>query len=212
MQTPALPQSKEEQLYSAILDLIPFGIIVLDASGHVLQLNQLAGLITEQADGLKLRHNCLCATNPRSQQDLCLAMKKAGTANAPCAENATGIVSLGRSAGRESLEVLITPVRRQHPVERVPHAPCMAVLIWDPEKTPPLRCDRIRHLYKLTAAEARVTEGLVRGLAVIELAREMRVQTNTIRTHLKRIYDKTGARRQSELVRLFAGNLLLNMP
>jgi DNA-binding CsgD family transcriptional regulator len=212
METVALPQRKDTQQFPVLLDLIPFGIMLLDAFNHLLQFNQLAGLIIAEADGLKLIQNSIHATNPGCHQRLRRAVERAGTANDQCADNGAEMVTLCRSCGREPLEVLVTRLHQQLFTALSQDSPSKAILIWDPEKTPPLRHDRIRHMYQLTAAEARVTEGLVRGMAVVELAREMQVQTNTIRTHLKRIYDKTGVRRQSELVRLLTRNLLLNIP
>ena len=212
METVTLPRRKEEQPFPAVLDLVPFGVILLNESKHLIQVNQLAGLVTAEADGLRIIQNTLCATNPNSRQRLRRAIEKAGTTHDHRADNGAEIITIFRSSGREPLEILVTPLHRKRHTAFTQDAPALAVLIWDPQKTPPLRRDRIRHMYRLTAAEARVTEGLVRGMAVVELAQEMRVQANTIRTHLKRIYNKTGARRQSELVQLLARNLLLNMP
>lgn len=70
---------------------------------------------------------------------------------------------------------------------------------------PPSRSVQVRSLeerYGLTHAEARVAARLGRGLAVKEIAAELHVGVETVRTHLKRVYAKTGTRRQAELVRL----------
>jgi DNA-binding CsgD family transcriptional regulator len=56
--------------------------------------------------------------------------------------------------------------------------------------------------YELTPAEARIAAYLVGGRNTAEIAEELRVTEETIRTQLKRIYDKTDTRRQAELVRL----------
>ena len=212
METVMLPRTREKQLFPAVLDLIPFGIILLDESNRLIQLNQLAELVIAEADGLRMTQNVLCASSPNGHQCLRRAVAKAAATRNQDAGTEAEIITLLRSPRRAPLEILVIPLRRQLPTAFAQGSPSIAVLVWDPEKIPPLRRERIRHMYQLTAAEARVTEGLARGMAVIELARELRVQTNTIRTHLKRIYDKTGARRQSELVGLLARNSLLNMP
>lgn len=62
--------------------------------------------------------------------------------------------------------------------------------------------ERLRLLYHLTRAEARLGVLLARGLTLREAAIRLDVETSTIRTHLQRIYEKTGTHRQSELVRL----------
>lgn len=70
---------------------------------------------------------------------------------------------------------------------------------------PPSRSAHVRsleELYGLTHAEARVASRVGRGLAVKEIAADLHISVETVRTHLKRIYAKTGTRRQAELVRL----------
>jgi DNA-binding CsgD family transcriptional regulator len=66
----------------------------------------------------------------------------------------------------------------------------------------------LRELYALTVVEARLAAWLSQGKSVEEAAAAMGVTVNTARAYLKRIYNKTGVRRQSELVRL----LLLALP
>jgi DNA-binding CsgD family transcriptional regulator len=60
----------------------------------------------------------------------------------------------------------------------------------------------LQHLYGFTPAEAQIATQLASGMGVKEIAENLKVRQNTVRIHLKNIYDKTGARRQAELVRL----------
>lgn len=59
--------------------------------------------------------------------------------------------------------------------------------------------------YKLTRSEARVVMALCQGGSMREIAARLDIAYETLRTHLKRIYEKTGARSQRDLVRLFVG-------
>lgn len=52
----------------------------------------------------------------------------------------------------------------------------------------------------LTRAEARVAWRIAHGATPREIARELGVSLETVRTHLKRTYSKAGVRRQAELV------------
>ena len=47
-----------------------------------------------------------------------------------------------------------------------------------------------------------MTALLIRGKDLNEVSGELKVSRETARTHLKHIFDKTGARRQADLVRL----------
>lgn len=65
--------------------------------------------------------------------------------------------------------------------------------------------DLLRLLFDLTPAEARLTRHLVEGRTPAEAAALLRITDATARTHLRRIFAKTGVRRQAELVRLMLG-------
>ena len=59
-----------------------------------------------------------------------------------------------------------------------------------------------RALIDLTAAEARVFARLAEGGTVAEAASALGIGLGTIKTHLHRIFAKTGTRSQVELIRL----------
>ena len=65
--------------------------------------------------------------------------------------------------------------------------------------------DLLRMLFDLTPAEARLTRLLVEGRTAAEAAALIGVTEATARTHLRRVFTKTGVRRQTELVRLLLG-------
>lgn len=60
----------------------------------------------------------------------------------------------------------------------------------------------LRAVYGLTLAEAQLAEAVCNGAALKDYAGSRQISYETARTYLRRIYDKTGARRQSELARL----------
>lgn len=75
----------------------------------------------------------------------------------------------------------------------------------DPERAPALDAGVLEQVWGLTPAEARLAKALMQGKTVQDFARDGGVSLNTARTHLKRIFLKTGVRRQAELVRLLKG-------
>ena len=72
----------------------------------------------------------------------------------------------------------------------------------------------LQQLYGLTPAEARVAQAMLQGHGLDATAKILDIQRTTARTHLYRLFEKTGTHRQSELVRLLAGvpALLLDDP
>lgn len=65
--------------------------------------------------------------------------------------------------------------------------------------------DLLRLLFDLTPAEARLTRLLVEGMPPAGAAATLGITEGTARTHLRRIFAKTGVNRQSDLVRLLLG-------
>jgi DNA-binding CsgD family transcriptional regulator len=76
------------------------------------------------------------------------------------------------------------------------------IFITDPERAPTPTHGMLRDLFELTPTEAKVALSIVAGNDVPDAARELRVSTNTIHTHLRRIFRKLGVGRQADLVRV----------
>lgn len=62
--------------------------------------------------------------------------------------------------------------------------------------------NELRRVLSLSKAELRVARGLLEGLTAQEMADELDRSLATIRTHIKILLQKSGARRQSELIQL----------
>jgi DNA-binding CsgD family transcriptional regulator len=56
----------------------------------------------------------------------------------------------------------------------------------------------------LTLAEVKVALAVSSGTAISDTARRLRISPNTVKTHLRRVFGKTGTSRQAELSRLMA--------
>jgi DNA-binding CsgD family transcriptional regulator len=79
----------------------------------------------------------------------------------------------------------------------------VAIYIADPlSEQPRAFPEAIRRLYGLTSTEAKLAARLIEGMDIPEAADLLGVTYQTAREYTKRIYDKTGARRQSDLAQL----------
>jgi DNA-binding CsgD family transcriptional regulator len=77
------------------------------------------------------------------------------------------------------------------------------VFVQDPAEEATPHIQAFVALYGLSAAEERVLEQIVTGQMPQEAAGELGVSLATVKTHLQKLFAKTGARRQVELVQLF---------
>ena len=69
----------------------------------------------------------------------------------------------------------------------------------------PSALSAMAQLYGLTAAETKVLVGIVEIGGVPAVAKAHGVSRETVRTHLKRVFEKTGTTRQADLVKFLAG-------
>jgi DNA-binding CsgD family transcriptional regulator len=181
------------------LDRFPTGIVAVDSDAKVILTNRAADAILQRGDGLLSRDGLRAAS---SQETARLRNAIA----AVCTQRDSGIlkpetvIRINRPSGLRPLEVLVCPLPSQSSIRNGGAA--AALLITDPEEGATLDSRALHQLFGLTPAEIRLCIALVKGKSVEEYALEAGISSNTARTHVKRIYAKTGVRRQSELVRL----------
>ena len=79
----------------------------------------------------------------------------------------------------------------------------LAVLcVSDPQRPQEAPAEWLQRLYGLTPAEARVLEALVAGHNLKGAAAGLGIAYETVRSHMKSIFDKTNTRRQIDVVKL----------
>jgi DNA-binding CsgD family transcriptional regulator len=79
--------------------------------------------------------------------------------------------------------------------------PTALLLISDPERAVQLPTDHLARTFGLTGAEAKLAAALATGTSLTDYAGTARITIGTARWYLKQALAKTGAHRQSELVR-----------
>lgn len=73
--------------------------------------------------------------------------------------------------------------------------------VFDPESRVSVSRSLLQSAFRLTPAEVRLAEQLLLGRRPAEAAEALGVTIHTVRTYLKRLYHKVGARTQATLVR-----------
>lgn len=113
-----------------------------------------------------------------------------------------GHISLTRAPGRSPLSLLIAPLPFESSCGIVASRPMAIILVNDPDKNSKPDAAQLREKFGLTAAEAGFAVEISTGDGIQAAADRLSISRATARTHLSRIFDKTGTRRQAELVRV----------
>jgi DNA-binding CsgD family transcriptional regulator/PAS domain-containing protein len=183
----------------AAMDCLPIGIVITSGDGSPVYANHSAREVLEAQDGLRLTPNGFIVDNARDGAELRKQLRSA--ANAAALERGPVVVQITRRSARAPYAVLVS--RARHRRLTLGSGDCrLVVFIHDPAKHPVAWDTLLQQLYNLTPAETRVVSLLVRGHRLDQVCDQLAVTANTARTHLKRAFAKTGARSQSDLIRI----------
>lgn len=83
-----------------------------------------------------------------------------------------------------------------------PGAAVLALLDEPAQASVTLHLQAFTRRHRLSPSESQVLTQLAEGLSLKEIAERNHVSASTVRTHLQHLFDKTGVRRQADLIRL----------
>ena len=202
---------QEADAKAETLDRLPFGVVFLDDQGRVREINQGARAISAGRDGFSVGlGGKLLAATPALTRELGAVVSRTCAYSADQAMDAGGTIELPRPSGHRPYNVLVCPLKSVRVDIGLSHwAAVLIVRDPDAEPTPPI--EMIRRVHGLSVREAEIVWALSRGDRHREIADALEISIDTMRTYLRRAVDKTGVRRQSELVNLvMTGPVLLN--
>ena len=187
------------------LGKLPQGLMLVDADARLVFANGTARALLDAGDGLRLEGATVTARDADSGQMLRGLIAACGT-EPGAALFSGGEVVLRRGVGRLPLELLVMPIRPETAIACMPwpraRRPTGVVIVSDPEPEMRARVERLRERFAFTPAEAAFALEIVKGDGRQAAADRLGITVGTARSHLSRIFDKTGSRRQAELVRL----------
>ena len=106
-----------------------------------------------------------------------------------------------RPSGKRPYAIVVAPLNSFYPGLAVLR-PAVCVIIADPEAERPLPAERLRAVFGLTEAEAKLAAMLTTGEDLRAAAARLEITYGTARARLAAIFSKTETRRQGELIRL----------
>jgi DNA-binding CsgD family transcriptional regulator len=190
------------------LDLLSFGIFIVDVSGKVLIGNRAAEAILRKSDGLGLHQGHLICDRP----DETATLRRAILSVSQGQENQNSLkidFYVTRRVAERPLTVYVAPVNTVRNNFTTFSTSAAAVFAIDPFLFRP-DIEGIAKTYGLTAAERLVLREIVQCSGLVEAARKLRLAVPPARTHLQHIFAKTDTNSQAGLVRLVMTSPLAN--
>jgi DNA-binding CsgD family transcriptional regulator len=176
-------------------------LVVTDAFGRIAEANRLARGILAEVDGLLVRDGALRARRSDDNGKLVrLMLEAAGGVDGFTFVRKSGVMQVARPSCRRPLALVVSPTHNAASPFGRSHA--VTIAFADPERAPEADADLLARLYGLTAREGAVAARLVQGRSPSETAAELAMTGNTVRTHIRHVFDKTGVERLADLVRI----------
>ncbi|MET1756838.1 helix-turn-helix transcriptional regulator [Novosphingobium sp. RD2P27] len=178
-----------------------FGWVTLDAQGRILDTDYSgAELLAGSATLARGKDGRLTARSPELRKEISAAV--ADLLGNPLARPRAIVLS------REPwLDLLLVPSAERVGTMRA--APAVIAYVHADNWSSADRCDQLGQLFDLAPSEARLALALSRGMSISEAAVELGLTVESARTYSKRIYAKTGARGQADLVRFIHRSVLV---
>lgn len=184
------------------LEQTPMAVFKVDRFGKPLSMNSAAEALIARADGLRLSRGRLHAEAQRHTARL-LGLFESAAAEGTRWTRMVGSVDLPRKSSTAPLHVAVLAIsRRTKGGDDLDDDASALVLVVDPRGGCALSGEALQKVYGLTPSEVRLAVRLCEGVSVSDAADQLSITVGTSRNHLKRIFEKTGTKRQAELVRL----------
>lgn len=182
-----------------LADSCPFAILVIDGDRRVYLANSAAKKLLAFSDRLALINDRLSVLHTHDAVRFQVALED--ILYRPCGENNAKLVALHS----ESSPPLLARISRY--ADRPP-GPTACLMITDCAFTPEIEVEAFAEIFHLTPMECRLVSELTKGFSLQKAARTLRLKTETARSYLKRIFQKTGTHRQADLIALLSNAAL----
>ena len=176
------------------LDRLTRGVILFDEWGRVLRVNRAAEQIIAQQDGLYLSSRGLKTSDRALTAEFQRLIYEASQTAGGAGFSSGGTLAVPRPSLRRPWIVVVSPYKSSSGDKLA------AVMLIDPDQHPAAPVEVLAKAFGFTGAEARLAQLLASGNRVEDAADQLNITVNTARTHVRRMLDKTGLRRQTELV------------
>ena len=194
----------EAVCFSDVLDGLSAGMILVDANGRIVHTNNAGNAILDAGDFLRSVCGRLVASDLAINAALREILVAANAGDAALGVKGSALPLTAHDGERYVAHVLpLTSGARRE--AGLAYNAVAALFIRKASLEPFSPPEVIGEMYKLTPTELRVLLAIVDIGGVPEVAAALGVAVTTVKTHLSRLFEKTGVARQADLVKLVAG-------
>lgn len=183
------------------LDGLAAALFLVDSDNRIVHANAAGHAMLAEASIMRSAGSKLAALDDEANKMLCSIINESGGGDTVVGMKG---VAVPLSSGVEDYVAHVLPLTSGARRAGVAYSAVAAIFVCKAELELPHPVEALAHRYKLTPAEMRVLLPTIEIGGIREVARALGVSETTVKTHLRRIFRKTGAARQADLVKLVA--------
>jgi DNA-binding CsgD family transcriptional regulator/PAS domain-containing protein len=201
-----MQRNSRTKVYEDAWDRSPQAIAVTDENGRVQFCNRSAKQMLQRGPLRIDGTNSLVASDARNTEQIRTAVREVLSMPDADRNHASLQLTIRSEYGKNRVSMLIAPYLNNygtdHPIDKL-----AVIVLCDPHNKDESLEHDLASAYGLTPSESRIALSIASGNSLADIGKQLNITTNTVRTHLKRVFHKTETNRQAELVKL-----VLNTP
>lgn len=184
----------------AVLDMLPWGVVLLNSTGTVLHANRGAHRLSRETAAISFgERGAVCGATASATATIDAVINSVVQTGLRNGTSPGGALRLKGAKGSE-LQILVSPLPGW--VSPFGEQAAGAIFLNDPHAKAGRLVNALQVMYRMTPAEAKLTESLVNGHSLKAYAEKQCRTINTVRSQLRSATTKVGAKRQADLVRI----------
>jgi DNA-binding CsgD family transcriptional regulator/PAS domain-containing protein len=194
----------EAETLGDAIDALGAAVFLVRGDGEILRANASGRALVEAGTLLRAIDSRLAAVDQYVRRDLGRALADAAEGDRFQREGRTSVPLVDRLGERYVAHILPLTAGARRLAGRSTGA-AAAVFVQKAEMGCVFPMEAICRQFELSKAELRVLVGMLEIGPPAEIAPVLGLSEATVRTHLRRLFEKTGTSRQADLVKLVAG-------
>ena len=180
----------------ATFDQLSVAVLILSASGRILFANREASFMLEAGWPIRLLDGCLQGKDRRVSAALKKAIEFVGSRQHGAEAHHDEVCLAKPSAERRGAIAQLRALTLDDA------EPAIALFIVQPGQPNHHGIDGLAEAYGLSKAETRILKALMETEGPAEAAARLNIALSTVKSHLRKIFQKTSTSRQADLLRL----------
>lgn len=183
-----------------VVQRLPQPVAIIDSARRIVGVNPAAQKFLAGSPLLRENAGSLGARNAADDARLLIALRSLRLSEPEAQSTERVFIGLGHAGSPSRIGLCMQSLAPASTMGAFGSEALAMVLFHDPDNRARPDAFTLAAMYDLTPAEARVATALCAGDTLADISERQNLSIHTVRSQIKAVFDKTGCRRQAELV------------